>query len=414
MNQQLLNINTVINPSNYIKSSINISNVKSQELLEINNLNSNSRLEHITYIVNNNTSSNKTRTSQIYQSDKNTIKQLKYKIVKYLGRGIHGNLYLAVDSQGRRVICKEILLDTNPSNNTIQTKQLEFELNILKYLSGNTVAREHINPCLDYKIYQDKVYTIFPVFKGYSLGHFHRYMLKLPKQDDYYNITFFLIKSLLHALAKIHDAGIAHQNIKLDSILVSTFIEPHKIKVKFTDFGLGCGCPKDSNVLIQSNDSRNIIPWNHYKFSELSRKIASCKENSNAPIKYMKEVLAQLKDSDYLKISQKYDVLCIGLIIIKFLLNFDKEINIMLDDLIIHIDNNKLQNLSKLIKSKYFESNYLLNDSKLLMNNNNRKLILEYIKFILKYMISPTIHRRPAQYIIDKIIIYEKYKNDVF
>jgi len=413
MNQQLLNINTVINPSNHNNHSINAGNIKSEE--ELLDLNSPSRLEHITYIVNNNTSNTETRTSQIYPLDKNTTKQLKYKIVRYLGRGIHGNLYLAVDSQGRRVICKEILLDTNPSNNNIQTKQLEFELNILKYLSSNTVAREHINPCLDYKIYQDHVYTIFPVFKGYSLGHFQGYMLKLSEQDDYYKITFFLIKSLLHALAKIHDAGIAHQNITPDSILVSTFIEPHKIKVKFTDFGLGCGCPKDSNGIIQSSNITNtMIPWQHYEFSELSSKISSCKENSNAPVKYMKEVLAKLKDSDYLNISQKYDVLCIGLIMIKFLLYFDTELNTIIDDLIKRMDNNKLQNLRELINSKYFKGNYLMDNSALSMSNNNMKLILKYLKFIWKYMISTTIQRRPAQYVIDKIIIYEKYKNDVF
>jgi hypothetical protein len=29
-------------------------------------------------------------------------------------------------------------------------------------------------------------------------------------------------------------------------------------------------------------------------------------------------------------------------------------------------------------------------------------------------MISPTPKRRTAQYVIDKIIIYEKYKNDIF
>ena len=261
MNLQLLNINTLINPSNTlltnksvlgnINTSLNIGLIDAINEDNTDDLNSPLRLDKITSIVNN------SNANELDEIDGST--PLKYKIIKYLGKGVRGNLYLAVDSKGRRVICKEIQLDNEQSNNAIQTQQLEFELNILKYLSNNTVAREHVNPCLDYKIYKNHVYTIFPVFRGYSIGHFHGYMKKLitqdaqqdaqqdTKQDSYYKIAFFLIKSLLHALAKIHDAGIAHQNITLNSILVSTFIKPDEISIKFTDFGLGCGCPKDSN-----------------------------------------------------------------------------------------------------------------------------------------------------------------------
>jgi hypothetical protein len=49
-----------------------------------------------------------------------------------------------------------------------------------------------------------------------------------------------------------------------------------------------------------------------------------------------------------------------------------------------------------------------------LLATSDKRIVLEYLKLIYKYMISPTINRRPAQYIIDKIIIYEKYKNDIF
>lgn len=410
MNQQLLNINTVINPDSNIDTSL---------IATSKDFNSPLRLEKITSIVNND----------------NALAQLRYKIIKYLGQGVRGNLYLALDSKGQRVICKEIQLDSNPSNNALQTQQLEFELNILKYLSNNTVAREHINPCLNYKIHNDHVYTIFPVFNGYSLGHFYGYMVKLPKQDTmhdaYYKIAFVLIKSLLDALAKIHDAGIAHQNITHNSILVSTFIAPDEIKVKFTDFGLGCGCPKNQygNLQDQSNPksiNNTMIPWQQYaeqerdifnKISEqLSDKIGDCKENGHTPVKYMKEVLLQLKNSDYLKISQKYDVLCLGLIIIKFLLYFDSELVSIIDNLFLdNMNNSKLQILRDMIKSKYFDNNYLLDN--LFISNDDKKLkklIVEYLKFIWKYMIAPIAKRRTAQYVIDKIIIYEKYKNDIF
>ncbi len=420
MNQQLLNINTVINPNGNINlsSNINIGNGNGNG----NNYNNQLKLDKITSIVNN------SNASDILEEGND--EPLRYKIINYLGRGIHGNLYLALDSKGRRVICKEIQLDSDPSNNVMQTKQLEFELNILKYLSSNTVAREHINPCLDYKIHQNHIYTIFPVFKGYSLGHFQGYMLKLAKkeekQDGYYKIAFYLIKSLMHALAKIHDTGIAHQNITQNSILVSTFIEPGEIKVKFTDFGLGCGCPKDPYGNLISAVNHRMIPWQQYEEfnknvenidDKIEGQISNCKENGYVPVKYIDKVLTQLKDSDYLQTSQKFDVLCIGLIIIKLLLYFDNEIVSIIDNLLsrnmnMKMDNTKLQVLRDKIKAKYFNNKYLLDN--LSISSTNRKLILEYLKLIWKYMLCSTIKRKPAQYIVDKIIIYEKYKNDIF
>ena len=389
MNQQLMNINTVI--SSGIDTSLNIGQIDIS-IADVNDFNNPLRLERITSIVNNSNDREKHK--------KNNNAQLKYKIIKYLGVGIQGNLYLAVDSKGRRVICKEIQLDSNPSNNAIQKQQLEFELNILKYLSSNTVAKEHVNPCLDYKIHNDHIYTIFPVFRGYSLGHFHGYMSKLQKQDakqdatqdSYYKITLFLIKSLLHALAKIHDAGIAHQNINPNSILVSTFIEPGEIKVKFTDFGIGCGCPKDtdgnyySNIPSVNNTPGNkpvlgntMIQWQQYQQYEIFDKIGNCKKNGHVPVKFMNEVLAKLKNSDYLKISQKYDTLCIGLIIIKYLLYFDIEIVSIIDYLFSNnMNNSKLQILRDKINSKYFDDNSLTDIP--YISTADKQIIMDYLK----------------------------------
>lgn len=379
MNQQLLNINTVINPS--------ITNNPDE-------LDNPIRLEKITSIVNNNNLEGNGRG----QSQDTNI-TARYQIIRYLGQGIHGNLYLAKDSNDDRVICKEIQLDADPHNNAIQTRQLEFELNILKYLSSNSIAREHINPCLDYKIHNNHIYTIFPVFKGYSLGHFYGFMRKLPAHEDYYKIAFYLVKSLLHALAKIHDTGIAHQNITPDSVLVSTFIEPREIKVKLTDFGLGCGNPK------------SLLQYQHH---ESNNKIGNCHQNGHAPVKYLAEVLAELKDSDYLKISQKYDVLCLGLIITKFLLFFDAEIVSIIDSLLgsDKMDNRKLGVLRDKIKRKYFDNKSLMDI--LTISSGDKKILRSYLKHIWQYMLSPTIKRKSAQYVVDKIIIYEKYKNDIF
>jgi hypothetical protein len=61
------------------------------------------------------------------------------------------------------------------------------------------------------------------------------------------------------------------------------------------------------------------------------------------------------------------------------------------------------------------------------MNKKNKKIIpvldvpddlkndiLEYLKIIINYIFCPTNKRKTCQYVLDKIIIYEKYKNDIF
>jgi serine/threonine protein kinase len=377
MNQQLLNINTVITPSIPINNGNNGNSGNS-----INSIN-----DSINSIINNN------------------ITNSKYKITRYLGVGIKGNLYLAVDKNGHRYICKQILLNPNPANNKEETRQIEFELGILKYLSNNKNTREHINPCLEHLIYDNSVYTIFPVFNGYSIQHFYKYLSRMTAYD-YYKILFFLIKSLLHALAKIHDTHIAHQNINENSILVSTFDNPREIKVKFTDFGLGCGLQvKYPNEITMDNTKMG----ENYNMNDNYFKISNCRENVHAPVQIDSSIIASLKDSDYLRIAQKWDILNLGLIFIKYLLYMQP-----LDIDYQHGYNKKLvENIKKIIETKYLsrESSKLRS---MTVSNNIKFLILEYLKMINKYILVPTPERKTAQYILDKIIIFEKYKDDVF
>ena len=394
MNQQLLNINTVFSSGQYknnntgsVDTSMGMGMGMGTGMDTGIGINiTNQQLDHITSIVNDNANDNASR-------------GLKYRITRFLGRGINGNLYLAVDGTGRRVICKEIMLDTNPSNNAMQTRQLEFELALLKYLSSNEVAREHVNPCLDYKIHNKMVYTIFPVFNGYSLGHFYGYMSRLQQQADYFKIAFYLAKSLLHALAKIHETGIAHQNITDGSILVSTFNEPREIKVKLTDFGLGCG-----NVGIGIG-------------TEMFKRIGNCRDYGAAPVKFTPDILQQMKDADFLKVSQKYDILCLGVILLRFLLYFDSQVMSAINtkvNTVKGITNSRVEYIRNLIKEKYLNAADRQMLDMLSLPDGEKRRLLQYLKLIWRGMLCPTVKRRSAQYILDKIIIYEKYKNDIF
>ena len=400
INPRQLNINTLIKKKNIKSNSINLNS----DIIVINN------------ILNNNSLQN---THQIKNNISNTpnIVNNKYNIVKYLGEGIQGSLYLANDPEKRRYICKKITLDRQ--NYLHQIKQIEFEINMLKYLSNNKTTREYINPCLEHKIIDNNIFTIFPIFHGYSLIHLTKYLNKLDN-NSYYKIVFHLIKNILHGMAKIHQYKVAHQNINENSILVSTtYTNPREMYINFTDFGLGCG---NSNNM---NYESNLINIDKYEkgYNKTNIKFNTCKVNNFLPIKITENIMSELLDSDYLLISQKYDLLCLGIIFTKLLLFFDN-IN---SDLKEGYNKLAMDNILQLLNDKYFSKinekenaneNEKIDYKSLFpyinVNNEVKTDIIEYLKLFKEYILRKTAHRKSCQYVLDKIIIYEKYKGEVF
>jgi len=380
-------------------------------------MNNNAQQLNITTIVTNNNNGddkndkNIILINNIFNNDININKKKKYEIKKYLGEGIQGSLYMAFDNNNNTYICKQINLNSNLNPN--QLTQLTFELNLLKYLSSHKVTREYINPCLEYKIMNNKVLTIFPIFNGYSLYNIKKYLLKM-NHKNYYKILFHLIKVILHGLAKIHQHNVAHQNINENSILVSSYkhIEDNKdnkeydsnsdninnnvMRVKFTDFGLGCGI---NNKLI----------------SNITYDINSC----NNPIKITNSIIKKVSNTEQLDIAQKIDIIKLCSIFIQLLLYFE---NLDLDLSQGYNDNIKRQ-IKKIITEKFLSKieNYrknkkYSNNEILLINTDNevKRDILEYLNVFNDYVLCEDKNRQSCQIILDKLIIYEKYKNEVF
>jgi hypothetical protein len=431
INPRILNIDTILKSNNQ-NTNYNIHN-KPQNTIDINN-----DIVHINNIFNNNSTLNKNAKNlqnlQNLQNVQNVQNvQNNYNIVKYLGEGIQGSLYLANDANKKRYICKRINLnDTNDeqkhnistNTNTNKLRQIEFELNILKYLTSNKVAKEYINPCLEYKIVDNQVFTIFPIFDGYSLNHLTNYLRKLDN-SAYYKIVFHLIKTILFGLSKIHQSKIAHQNINNNSILVSTYKNPKEISVKFTDFGLGCGNKNNfannldaiPEAMIDINKYKNLVN----KSNKVNYEYNSCKTSNFVPVNITDDVIKKLTDNDHLFISQKYDLLCLGIIFIKLLLYFDNlDINLQNG----YSNKNKVD-LLNLINNKYLMNAHINNKNS--ENNDYKKLfpflnlddevlqnIIEYLKIFKEFILCKTENRKTCQYVLDKLIIYEKYRNDVF
>jgi len=466
INPRLLNVNTILKSNDQYKSTyenmngqnmngqnmngqnmngqnMNGQNMNGQNMADQNTININNDITNINNIFNNNSVINQNENKmknmknmknmqnmQNMQNRQNT--QNNYNIVKYLGEGIQGSLYLANDSNKKRYICKRInLIDGNDgndggnsgiessndanNNNLKKLQQIEFELNILKYLSSNKVSKEYINPCLDYKIVNNQIFTIFPIFDGYSLNHLTNYLKKLDN-SAYYKIIFHLIKTILFGLSKIHQSKIAHQNINNNSILVSTYKNPKEMSVKFTDFGLGCGNKNNLNdiseAMIDVNKYKNLVN----ESNKIKYEYNSCKTNSFAPVNITDDIIDKLTDTDHLFISQKYDLLCLGIIFTKLLLYFDN-LDIKLQNG--YSNRNKLD-LLDLINNKYLmNSNNTNNDYKKMfpfLNVDEEVLqnIIEYLKIIKEFILCKTENRKTCQYVLDKLIIYEKYKNEVF
>jgi len=332
-------------------------------------------------------------------SEDKTNTNNEYRIKEYLGEGIQGSLYTVFDKNNKTYICKKIVLnkDINPN----QEKQLHFELNLLNYLSSNKTTRKYVNPCLEYRTIKNQVFTLFPIFNGYSLSHLKQYLFKM-NHNNYYNILFHLIKVILFGMAKIHQHNIAHQNINENSILVSTYENTDDMKIKFTDFGLGCGINNNKDSYINN----------------MMLNINKCSTTDNL-INLTSTQLKKVKPNNNLFISQKKDILSLSVIFIQLLLFFEK---IELD-LTKGYTNNTKEQIKQIIIDKYIskidklrKSKNYSNDELMFLNTNDeiKKDIMEYLSIFNDYVLCEDKKIQDCQYILDKLIIYEKYKNEEF
>ena len=402
-NAQQLNITTLLPYSNQNTKSLQNINSINTNLNQYNQYNDYNRNVVLINTIFNNHSNNTLEQPNNYKHKKNNknqnnnkhnkyhnnkYKKNEYTLKKYLGEGIQGSLYMAYDANNNKYICKKITLE--PSQNPIQLEQLNFELNLLKFLSSNKITKNYINPCVEHRIVDNQVFTVFPIFDGYSLSHLKKYFHKMTPKN-YYTMLFHIIKVILYAMSKIHQNNIAHQNINENSILVSTHKKVDDIKVKFTDFGLGCGINNENSyinsMLTTINKCKSTTTPSHLRPTSL---ITPSLLNQISP------------NNNYLSLEQKHDITGLCYIFIQLLLLFE---NINLD-LSKGYTNELKYEVKDLITHKL--------NSLLKLDNELKKDILEYLSILNNYSLCEEKNMKDCQYILDKLIIYEKYKNDTF
>ncbi len=360
--------------TNVISGGSNFDSITNERILniinfskdyQINNQVNQQDITHVNHIIKNNIST-------------------RFEVEKMFGIGIHGKLYLLRDKKtGKKYICKRL----NQKNITPERKkQLEFELDILSYLSSNKAVKKYITPCLKYHVNKSDIFTIFPMVDAIPLVKLKHHLSKLNRQNRI-EVVKKLIKNILMAMSNIHKLNIAHQNINASNILISINRDEDDINVKLTEFGLGCGHYK-----IPIDDQYNIKNT-HYETQK-------CKSRPHIAGKITKTELNGLKDSKFLHAARLQDNWNIGLIFMDLIVN-DR------DDLEIDIDSSTYLEYDDLFEEQVLTKLLMLLENGVVSNEYS-----VYLREILNGLCGELENRTSSMYVLDNLIFYEKYEED--
>lgn len=341
---------------------------------------------------------------------------------KFEGVGDNGE-YFIFEADNNKYVCK--CMPYSVSN----LKQIQKELSILHKIQSNKHNLKYINPCLASFITNDNIINIFPIFKGITLRKLYS-LISSPDFDkeSRYIISKYIIKQLCKALYQIHKLGISHRQLDLDSVVIElpsnldkTFhnennegiinslktmlfsdenklskVNPTKnnyqtykpvlsekdspLKLKLTNFGYGCGKTNVSN----SHKVMKLENMKLYSKVNCSREILF---NGNDPFisKKLLHSSGNLSQYETDKLGFKYDLWCLGLIILHFILSNPSNFN-----------------------SQTINTNTLITNltSKDLTNPEHFKYYLQNTK---KYLLVPIDKRRDSKFVEEKISLDEKY-----
>jgi serine/threonine protein kinase len=168
-----------------------------------------------------------------------------YQIIKKIGAGGMGQVYLALDTKLNRQVAIKVLLGSFVDNDD-RVKRLRREaLTAAKINHANIMSIHDIG---EYKDTSGRIinFIVMEYIEGESL-------------DDYLNSHKLSLSELLRiaeksasALASAHQLDIVHRDIKLDNVMINTDNEP-----KILDFGLAK--PVESINLNDAGDSTQTV-----------------------------------------------------------------------------------------------------------------------------------------------------------
>ena len=152
-----------------------------------------------------------------------------YKLVKILGKGAFGKVYLAENKDGEHVSIKEIQYKSDDY-------YLISEIQVLKHLSDYPNCNENVVCIIDafievLGINNKKVFIVMEYVNGNTLEALYISQNKVP-----ISTLWQIMKQMISGLRYIHSKNVIHKDIKLANII-------HDMKsnnYKFLDFGMSC------------------------------------------------------------------------------------------------------------------------------------------------------------------------------
>lgn len=306
-----------------------------------------------------------------------------YEFTRFIGRGIQGDIYV-VKNSSTDYICKTIenIDETTKSH-------IEHEITMLQNLSTNLNSKSYVIPCIDHTFHKNTAYLIFPLKTGYKIKNIYPILKSLKERNErlYSTVIMYIFRQIIKAISVIHQKRVAHQNLDTSSIHVSTnikkikdFSDIGKLEVRLVDFGLSCsGNGKESSCLKEPTYFLN----NSSNKSNTKRIMAATK---------IAKTMKTMKPDAELIMAQRYDIWCCGKILYELLHHDTPDISEYIND--------------KLDNDKAWHSDFTINKS---LNSNISGKLQRYNNFIEKYMLVPILKRKSANYILNKLLISEKY-----
>lgn len=160
------------------------------------------------------------------------------KIIKKLGEGTFAVTYLVQNAQGELLAMKAIDIEKS-AEKELDINSIMKEINILSTLSSIPNCYKYIvcyhNYTRGYLYGRDIIALFSDYIEGPTLGQYISEYIDKNEPLKYYTLLNYM-DYLLHALARVHQAGYAHRDIKPENIIYDT----KKEWLVLIDFGLAC------------------------------------------------------------------------------------------------------------------------------------------------------------------------------
>nr|QBK91638.1 MAG: putative serine/threonine protein kinase [Pithovirus LCPAC302] len=160
-----------------------------------------------------------------------------YRVIRKLGKGAQGSVYLAVRNYDNRYVAiKEVKIPKGIKFQTNLERVLE-EINILRSVSAEPTCNQYISCYVDHKIDSERgiVFLIMEYIDGPNLKEYIQPFYEQQDPVGLVETVFLVVKAITTALKHIHDRNILHQDIKPENIVINSQRVP-----KLVDFGVSC------------------------------------------------------------------------------------------------------------------------------------------------------------------------------